>query len=137
MTYSELITLPTFEERIKILMLNWRVGEQLSDRDRYYAQEFYHSYEWRNIVRPAVITRDNGYDLACPTHPIRGPIQVHHIFPITINDIKDGSKYLLDPEYLISMSDATHKAIHYGDQNKVMQRTSFIERTKNDTIPWR
>ena len=133
-TYSELIEIPTFEERYKYLNLDGTVGEETFGFDRYINQEFYRSYEWCRI-RDYVIIRDNGCDLAISDREIFGKILVHHMNPITIKDILNKSKFLLDPEYLICTSKTTHDAIHYGDSNLLI--TMPTERRKNDTCPWR
>lgn len=133
-TYSELIEIPTFEERYKYLNLDGTVGEETFGFDRYINQEFYRSYEWCKI-RDLVIIRDNGCDLAIDDREIFGKIYIHHMNPITINDILNKSKFLLDPEYLICTSKTTHDAIHYGDSNLLI--TMPTERRKNDTCPWR
>ena len=133
-TYSELITLPTFEERFEYLQLNGRVGEDTFGHQRYLNQVFYKTREWRDL-RHYVIVRDNGCDLGVEGFDIYGPIHVHHMNPITIEDIENRSEFLLDPEYLISTSDRTHKAISYGD--KSLLPLPPIERFRNDTCPWR
>lgn len=133
-TYSELITLPTFEERYRYLRLGGRVGEETFGFDRYLNQIFYKSDEWRSI-RDYVIIRDNGCDLAMEDREIHGRIIVHHMNPIYQEDLLRRSKYLLDPEYLISTIKNTHDAIHYGDESLLI--TVPNERTKNDTCPWR
>mgnify|MGYP003399807502 FL=1 len=134
-TYSELITIPTFEERYKYLKLNGRVGEDTFGFDRYLNQEFYQrSQEWKRI-RDYVIIRDNGCDLGVEGHEIRGKILVHHMNPISKDDLLNRTKYLLDPEYLICTIKSTHDAIHYGDENLLMKEP--IERRQNDTCPWR
>ena len=114
-TYSELIQIPTFEERYEYLKLNGRGGEETFGFDRYLNQMFYKSPEWLRI-RNFVITRDNGCDLAMPGREIRGnKILIHHMNPITVEDILNRSDFLLNPEYLISTIKNTHDAIHYGD----------------------
>lgn len=135
-TYSELITLPTFEERYEYLRLGGRVGEETFGFDRYLNQEFYKSDEWLEI-RDFVIVRDCGCDLAMPDREIPEGVRilVHHMNPICVDDIINRSKYLLDPEYLISTVKNTHDAIHYGDRSLLV--TAPIERTKYDTCPWR
>lgn len=133
-TYSELITLPTFEERYRYLRLGGRVGEETFGFDRYLNQIFYKSDEWRSI-RDYVIIRDNGCDLAMEDREIHGRIIVHHMNPIYQEDLLRRSKYLLDPEYLISTIKNTHDAIHYGDESLLILTPP--ERTKNDTCPWR
>lgn len=133
-TYSELITFPTFEERYDYLRLDGKVGEETFGFDRYLNQMFYKSKEWLSI-RDYVITRDNGRDLGMEGHEIRGKILIHHMNPITKDDILRRSEYLLNPEYLISTIKNTHDAIHYGDKSLLI--IAPIERTRNDTCPWR
>lgn len=134
-TYSELITLPTFRERFRYLKIGGRVGEETFGLDRKINQYFYQrSDEWKSI-RNYVIVRDNGCDLGIEGYDIYSHIIVHHINPITVEDIRMSSDYLLDPEFLICTSLNTHNAIHYGDESLLY--TSLIERTKNDTCPWR
>ena len=134
-TYSELITLPTFEERFEYLKLNGLVGEETFGFDRYLNQMFYKTKEWR-AVRRQVIIRDNGCDLGIKGYDIQGNIYVHHINPITKEDILNRSEFLLNPEYLISASYDTHQAITYGSKDLLPVRT-FIERQPNDTCPWK
>lgn len=133
-TYSELITLPTFEERYQYLKIGGTVGEETFGFDRYLNQSFYKSKEWLRI-RDHVIVRDRGCDLAMIDREIRGKILIHHMNPITKEDIVRRSKYLLDPEYLICTVKNTHDAIHYGDESLLIKAP--IERQKNDTCPWR
>lgn len=133
-TYSELILLPTFEERFKYLQLNGRVGDDTFGFDRYINQKFYRSAEWKRI-RDYIIIRDNGCDLAVDGYEIHGRILIHHMNPITISDIKFSTEYLMNPEYLICVTHNTHNAIHYGDEKQII--TGPIVRTKNDTCPWK
>ena len=133
-TYSELIALPTFEERYEYLRLNGRVGKDTFGFDRYLNQNFYRSAEWRRI-RDRVIVRDNGCDLAIDDRIIYGKILIHHMNPITDKDLFNLSDILLDPEYLICVSHNTHNAIHYGDGERLVKDP--IVRTKNDTCPWK
>lgn len=133
-TYSELITIPTFEERFRYLKMQGVVGEETFGYDRYLNQLFYTSPEWRRVRRD-VIVRDNGCDLGIWDREIQGLITVHHINPITIDDIRNRSEFLLNPDYLICVSDLTHKAIHYGDERLLI--TAPVERRPNDTCPWR
>ena len=133
-TYSELITLPTFEERFEYLKLDGRVGEETFGFDRYLNQIFYKTPEWLN-VRDYVIARDCGCDLAMEGHEIYTKILVHHMNPITKDDILKRSEFLLDPEFLISTIKRTHDAIHYGDASLLINAP--VERRKNDTCPWR
>lgn len=133
-TYSELITLSTFEERYKYLQLSSSIGEETFGFDRYLNQNFYRSKEWKRI-RDFVIIRDNGCDLGVEDRTIYGKIIIHHMNPIRTKDIQDVSDYLLNPEYLICTTHQTHNAIHYGDENLLVRNP--IERTANDTCPWR
>ena len=133
-TYSELITLPTFEERYQYLRLNGRVGEETFGFDRWLNQKFYKDPEWLRI-RDEVIIRDNGCDLAIPGREIYSRILIHHMNPITKDDILQRSKYLLAPEYLTCTIKNTHDAIHYGDENLLVKGP--VERKPNDTCPWR
>jgi len=133
-TYSELSKLQTFEERYQYLKLNGAVGEETFGFDRFINQNFYKSPEWK-AVRDFVIVRDNGCDLGIEGYEIRGKIYIHHMNPILPKDIETRSEFLLDPEYLISTTHPTHNAIHYGDESLLIQAP--IERSKNDTCPWR
>ena len=133
-TYSELSKLITFEERYNYLRLNGLVGKETFGFDRYLNQVFYRSSKWRSI-RDFVIVRDNGCDLGIEGREIHGRIIIHHMNPITIQDITQQTEFLLDPEFLISASHETHNAIHYGDTNLLIQES--FERKRNDTCPWR
>ena len=133
-TYSELITLPAFEERFRYLQLGGKVGEDTFGHDRYLNQMFYTSDEWRRIRRD-VIVRDNGCDLGIQDREIHGLIIIHHMNPITIEDIINRSEFLLNPEYLISTVKNTHDAIHFSDERILI--TDPIERRPNDTCPWK
>ena len=134
-TYSELISLPTFEERYEYLKLDGVVGEETFGFDRYLNQQFYQrDPEWKKI-RDYVILRDNGCDLGVEGHDIRGKVIVHHMNPITKDDLLNRSRFLLDPEYLICTLKSTHDAIHYGDES--LLTLSPVVRKRNDTCPWR
>ena len=133
--YSELIRLNTFEDRFEYLRLFGRVGSDTFGFDRYVNQAFYRSKEWKN-VRNEVIVRDFGCDLAIPGREIGDRIIVHHMNPINIDDIEYASDYILNPEFLICVSNNTHEAIHYGDIN-LAKRFDYIERKANDTCPWK
>lgn len=133
-TYSELITIPTFEERYRYLKIGGKVGEETFGFERYLNQEFYKSPEWQSI-RKQVIVRDLGCDLGIKDREIHGKIIVHHMNPITIDDIIEASDFLLNPEYLICTLKSTHDAIHYGDESLLIKAP--VERTKNDTCPWK
>ena len=132
--YSELIEIPTFEERYRYLRLNGSVGQDTFGFDRYMNQAFYQSREWKR-VRDKVILRDNGCDLGVDGYTIYGKILIHHMNPITVKDIATVSNFLMNPEYLICVSHTTHNAIHYGDENLIPKGP--IIRTPNDTCPWR
>lgn len=132
--YSELIEIPTFEERFRYLQLNGSVGKDTFGFDRYMNQAFYQSREWKR-VRDFVILRDNGCDLGVDGYTIYGRILIHHMNPITAKDITTVSNFLMNPEYLICVSHDTHNAIHYGDENLIPKGP--IIRTPNDTCPWR
>lgn len=133
-SYSELIKLPTFEERYRYLKLGGTVGENTFGHARYLNQIFYQSPEWRRFRRD-VIVRDNGCDLAMPGWTITDKIYIHHLNPITLEDIERRNPSILDPENAVAVSFGTHQAIHYGDES--LLSIGFTERTPNDTIPWR
>ena len=132
-TYSELSQLKTFRERYEYLRLNGKVGEETFGFDRYLNQIFYKSDEWK-AIRDFVIVRDNGCDLGVEGYDIHGKILIHHMNPILVEDILKRSDFLLNPDYLITTL-STHNAIHYGDDSLLI--TLPIERTRNDTCPWR
>lgn len=133
-TYSELITIPTFEERFRYLKLGKRVGEDTFGFDRYLNQDFYNSSEWKR-VRNQVIVRDMGCDLACADREIHGRMLVHHMNPLNPDDIIHGTDFLLNPEYLITTTKLTHDAIHFSDESILY--TDPIVRSPGDTCPWR
>jgi len=134
-TYSELSKFKTFRERYEYLKLDGTVGEETFGFDRYINQMFYKSEEWKRI-RNYVITRDNGCDLGIPDRKIvDSVILVHHMNPITKEDIINKNEILLDPEYLITTIKPTHDAIHYGDESLLAE--DLIIRSKNDTCPWK
>lgn len=133
-TYSELIKLPTFEDRYKYLRLRGVVGEETFGFDRFINQDFYRSREWK-AIRDFIIVRDNGYDLAMEGYDIHGKVIIHHMNPITIKDIQENSAFLMEPEYLISTTLSTHNAIHYGDESLLVKEP--VIRSKNDTCPWK
>lgn len=132
--YSELITIPTYEERFKYLQLKGAVGNDTFGYDRYLNQILYNSPEWKRL-RNQIIIRDNGRDLGCEGYEIYGRILIHHMNPITVEDIVSRDSIVFDPENLICVSHNTHNAIHYGNENLLIM--SPVERTKNDTCPWR
>ena len=133
-TYSELMKLKTFEERYEYLKLGGIVGKETFGFDRYLNQTFYKTDEWLSI-RDHVIVRDNGCDLGIEGREIHSRILVHHMNPITKEDILSRSEYLLNPEYLICTIKSTHDAIHYGDESLLIKLP--VERRKNDTCPWK
>lgn len=134
-TYSELVQLPTFKERFKYLSLDGTVGRETFGYDRYINQKFYKSPEWKRL-RDFLIVRDNGCDLALDGFEIFGKILIHHLNPITKNDILNQTEFLMNPEYLVCTTFDTHNAIHYGDE-KILLEKSPIERSPNDTCPWK
>lgn len=134
-TYSELSRLSTFEERFRYLKLNGSVGVDTFGFDRIFNQMFYtRSTEWKT-VRNQVIIRDNGCDLGIEGHDIYGKIIVHHMNPISLDDIRNVTEFLLNPEYLICVSHDTHNAIHYGNASLLPKEP--VERFRNDTCPWK
>lgn len=133
-TYSELITIPTFEERFEYLQLKGSVGKDTFGYDRYLNQILYRSPEWKRL-RNQIIIRDGGCDLACEGYDIYSKVLIHHLNPITVEDVLARSRKVFDPNNLICVSHNTHNAIHYGDVDLLV--TGPIIRTKNDTCPWR
>jgi hypothetical protein len=133
-TYSELSKLKTFEDRFQYLRLDGIVGEETFGFDRYLNQILYQSKEWKRCRRDIII-RDEGCDLGCEGFEIHGRILIHHINPITVDDIVNRNPKVFDPENLILTSHNTHQAIHYGDENLLIKAP--IERSKNDTCLWR
>ena len=134
-TYSECISLPTFEERFEYLKLSGGVGMETFGSSRYLNQIFYGTPEWKRARRDA-IARDLGCDLAHEDRPINTKIYVHHINPITVDDILQRRDFLFDPENLISISFNTHNAVHYGDASLLIP-SKPIERKPFDQAPWR
>lgn len=133
-TYSELVLLPSFQERFEYLQLNGIVAQETFGGERYLNQMLYHSDAWSKI-RDHVIIRDNGCDLAHPDYLIHGRIIIHHMNPISKEDILARSDAVLDPEFLISTTINTHNAIHYGDYSLIPKLPK--ERTPNDMCPWK
>ena len=133
-TYSELITIPTFEERFEYLQLKGSVGKDTFGYDRYLNQVLYRSPEWKRL-RNQIIIRDGGCDLACDGYDIYDKVLIHHLNPITVEDVLARSRKVFDPDNLVCVSHNTHNAIHYGDVD--LLATGPIIRTKNDTCPWR
>lgn len=132
-TYTELMQLEAFEDRYKYLQLKGVVGESTFGFDRYLNQRFYRSREWRSL-RHRIIVRDNGCDLGIRDREIHQGLYIHHMQPMTIEDIEQGNPDILNAEYLITVSHDTHNAIHYGDE-KLLPR-KFVERTPGDTRLW-
>ena len=134
--YSELVKLPTFEERFAYLRLTGQVGKETFGFDRYLNQRFYTSKEWRQL-RSMIIARDLGCDLATPGFEIPEKlIIIHHLNPITEKDLLELTDFLFDPEYLVCTRHVTHNAIHYGGDAKLLTTAPTV-RTPNDTSPWR
>ena len=134
-TYTELSKLKTFEERFEYLRLDGQVGKETFGFDRIFNQIFYRSVEWKR-VRDQVIIRDCGCDLGVLGHEIYGQrILIHHMNPISLEDLERRSEILMNPEYLITTIHNTHQAVHYGDADLLIKLPR--ERTKNDTCPWK
>jgi len=133
-SYHELCQLQTFEERFEYLKMSAKIGEETFGTERFLNQYFYGTPEWRALRQEALI-RDQGCDLGIEDHPIGGRVEVHHINPITAEDIKNRNPCLLDMENVICVSSNTHKAIHYGDASLLPHDP--IERKPNDTCPWK
>ena len=134
-TYSELVTLTTYIERFNYLKLGGRVGKDTFGFDRYLNQQFYHlDSKWKSS-RDQVIIRDNGCDLGIEGYEIHGKIIVHHMNPITMDDIIQKRDWIYDPEFLICTVHDTHNAIHYGDEHLLIKAP--VERTPFDTCPWK
>lgn len=134
-TYSELMKLNTFEERFEYLKIGGKVGEDTFGHDRYLNQILYKSDRWRKETRPTIIARDEGCDLGIDDREIGDRILVHHINPITVDDILNDNPKVFDPENLICTSHNTHQAIHYSDDRLLIKAP--IVRSKNDTCPWK
>lgn len=132
-TYSELITIPTFEERFEYLQLKGSVGKDTFGYDRHLNQVLYRSPEWKRL-RNQIIIRDCGCDLACEGYDIHSKVLIHHLNPITVEDVLARSRKVFDPDNLVCVSHNTHNAIHYGGVDLLV--TGPIIRTKNDTCPW-
>ncbi len=133
-SYQELCGLLTFEERFEYLKIGGLVGEATFGYERYLNQSFYRSREWKQTRRDIII-RDNGCDLAVPDREIFGRIVVHHINPITVEDIEFGRECIFDPNNLICTSHNTSNAIHYGDASLLLRIPK--ERSKGDTQLWK
>jgi hypothetical protein len=132
-TYQKLSHIATFEGRYRYLSLTGVVGESTFGFDRWVNQRFYKSREWRRI-RDIVIIRDEGCDLGIQGHEIHGPMYIHHMTPMSVEDIQVGDEWIIDPDYLITCTHNTHNAIHYGDESKLAK--PFVERRSGDTKLW-
>ena len=134
-SYTDLMKLKTFDERLEYLLLHGKPGSATFGSHRYMNQALYSSSEWQTFRRD-IIVRDNGCDLACEEYPIAKGLYIHHINPITIDDIANRSGNLFDPDNVICVSFYTHQAIHFADMDLILSRRP-ANRTSNDTIPWR
>ena len=132
-SYSELSRLNTFEDRFAYLKLNGEVGTSTFGFDRYINQKFYTSYEWKSARRD-VILRDKGCDLGISGYEINGSLYIHHMNPMVLDDIVHGEEWICDPEFLISTTQMTHNAIHYGDESLLPK--VVLSRSANDTKLW-
>jgi hypothetical protein len=132
-SYSELLEFNLFEDRFHYLALRGGVGEATFGFDRYINQQFYRSREWKQ-VRQHIIARDNGCDLGIDGYEIYDRVVIHHMNPMTERQIIHGDEVILDPEFLITVSNTTHTAIHYGDE-KLLPRP-HVARTRGDTKLW-
>lgn len=133
-TYSELITIPSFIERYRYLRIGGRVGAETFGHDRYLNQILYTTREWKRFRRD-IIVRDKACDLACEDYELYDKILVHHIDPITMEDVLRRDPKIFDPENVICTSLNTHNAIHYGNEDLLF--AGLVERRPNDTCPWR
>jgi hypothetical protein len=133
-SYSELLSLQTFEERFEYLQLSGEVAHSTFGYNRIFNQSFYHSPEWRR-TRNGIILRDNACDLGIADREIKGRVYIHHLNPITLEDVEEGSERLLDPNNLICVSFDTHNAIHFGTERTLPKLPT--ERVPGDTCPWR
>lgn len=131
--YSELICIPTLEERFQYLKLDGAIGETTFGFERYLNQALYRSPEWKRI-RNQIIVRDNGCDMAVEGFPVDRPI-IHHMNPITSGDIEQRAAHIFNPEFLVCVSFRTHNAIHFGDEDQLPKLP--VERKPGDTCPWR
>lgn len=132
-TYSDLLRLDSLEDRFDYLSLKSNVGNSTFGYSRFVNQQFYHSREWRS-VRNFVIVRDEGCEMGLLDFPVRGAPQIHHINPLTLRDFEDATDQLMDPEFLITVSQKTHNAIHFGDRSQLPR--DLIARVAGDTSLW-
>ena len=133
-TYSELCQIDSYVDRFEYLKLEGSVGKATFGSKRYLNQKFYKSYEWLHL-RDKIITRDLGRDLGVFGFDIKGPIHIHHMNPMLVQDLVEFNPDIMNPEYLISTSYQTHKAIHYSNADMLVLPP--VERTPNDTCPWK
>lgn len=133
LTYTELSRFNTFEQRFEYLRLRGSVGRSTFGFDRYINQKFYRSTEWKN-VRDFVIVRDDGCDLGVPGYEIHSSILIHHINPISVEDVVHGEDWIFDSEYLITTTHTTHNAIHYSDESLLPK--IVVSRESGDTKLW-
>lgn len=133
--YSEMITMSEFDDRFRYAKLDGQVGRDTFGFDRYLNQQFYRSKEWKRL-RDQIIIRDNGCDLGVPGHEISGKIYIHHLNPLSPEDITESTGKLFDPDNLVCVSAETHNAIHYGDES-ILEKNKIIERSPGDTCPWK
>ena len=133
-SYTELAKIDNFVGRYDYLRLGGRVGSDTFGYERYLNQFFYKSKEWK-AIRDIVIVRDGACDLGIPGRELTSRIHIHHMNPLTVKDLEERSDFLINPEYLITVSFETHQAIHYGDHTLLMKDP--VVRTKYDTCPWR
>lgn len=132
-TYSEACQYPTLETRFEYLKLDGAVGQSTFGFDRYINQRFYRSREWKS-ARDFVIVRDDGCDLGIPGHEIHGRLLIHHINPLSVDDVLGSEEWIFDPEYLITTTHDTHNAIHYGDASLLPK--VVVARESGDTKLW-
>lgn len=133
-SYSELAALQSFKDRLEYLKLDGAVSEETFGSWRYLNQVFYRSKEWAEL-RKRIIVRDNGCDLGVPGRPIRGKILIHHMNPVSRDDILNRDPKMLNPDELICVSLDTHNLIHYGRSDNT-EETIFSERYPGDTDLW-
>ena len=132
--YNDLKRIETFNERYSYLKLHGKVGEDTFGMDRWVNQMLYKSKRWKE-TRNKIIIRDNGCDLGIEGRELNSYIVVHHMNPITFEDIEEEKEIIFDPENLICCSSRTHQAIHFGDEGLLPK--DYIQRSPNDTCLWR
>ena len=130
-----MITMSEFDDRFRYAKLDGQVGRDTFGFDRYLNQQFYRSKEWKRL-RDQIIIRDNGCDLGVPGHEISGKIYIHHLNPLSPEDITKSTEKLFDPDNLVCVSAETHNAIHYGDES-ILEKNKIVERSPGDTCPWK